>query len=121
MSTISRAQLEAMAEEATVDCYDEDEALSGWHAMFEEHLAEPFTFVVDQAGALRLAPRRREHVVCATGGAVLGAGEISFHGASERWAVDEVSNQSTGYCQDVSSWPTVAEAEVYARGVSKSW
>lgn len=43
---MSRAQLEAMAEEATVDCYDEDEALSGWHAMFEEHLAVPFATAV---------------------------------------------------------------------------
>ncbi|WP_405387488.1 MULTISPECIES: hypothetical protein [unclassified Streptomyces] len=27
-----------------------------------------------------------------------------------RWAVDGLSNQSTGYCLDVSSWPAVAEA-----------
>jgi hypothetical protein len=27
-----------------------------------EELSEPFTFVVDQIGALRLAPRRSEHV-----------------------------------------------------------
>lgn len=30
-------------------------------------LAEPFTFVVDGGGVLRLAPRRSEHVVCAGG------------------------------------------------------
>ncbi|WP_432186527.1 hypothetical protein [Streptomyces sp. Tue6028] len=75
-----------------------------------EELAEPFTFVVDQAGLLRLAPRRSEHVVCAGGEAVLGAGEISFREELGRWAVDEVSNQSTGYCPDVSSWSAVAEA-----------
>ncbi|MEY9966182.1 hypothetical protein ABIA33_004241 [Streptacidiphilus sp. MAP12-16] len=46
MSTMSRAQLEAMAEEATVDCYDEDEAPSGWHAMIDEYLAVPFETVV---------------------------------------------------------------------------
>ncbi|MDH6580612.1 calcium-binding protein [Kitasatospora sp. MAP5-34] len=46
MSTMSRAQLEAMASEATVDCYGEDEELSGWHAMIEEHLAVPFETVV---------------------------------------------------------------------------
>ncbi|MGW5399618.1 hypothetical protein [Streptomyces sp. NPDC003952] len=39
-------------------------------------LAEPFTFVIDSTGVLRLAPRRSEHVVCAGGGPVLGAGEI---------------------------------------------
>ncbi|MFD7098445.1 hypothetical protein [Streptomyces xanthophaeus] len=27
-----------------------------------------------------------------------------------RWVVDEVSNQSTGYCPDVASWPAVADA-----------
>lgn len=75
-----------------------------------EELSEPFTFVVDQAGVLRLAPRRSEHVVCAGGGMVLSAGEISFREESGRWAVDEVTNQSTGYCPDVSSWPAVAEA-----------
>ncbi|MEU2261357.1 hypothetical protein ABZ557_13970 [Streptomyces sp. NPDC019645] len=75
-----------------------------------EELAEPFTFVVDQAGALRLAPRRSEHVVCAGGEPVLSAGEVSFRQESGRWAVDSVSNQSTGYCPDVSSWPAVAAA-----------
>ncbi|MET4927214.1 hypothetical protein P3L51_33470, partial [Streptomyces sp. PSRA5] len=29
---------------------------------------EPFTFVVDLAGVLRLAPRRSEHVACAGSG-----------------------------------------------------
>ncbi|MFJ3306519.1 hypothetical protein ACIPSA_26025 [Streptomyces sp. NPDC086549] len=73
-------------------------------------LAEPFTFVVDTEGVLRLAPRRSEHVVCAGGRAVLSAGEMSFREDAGRWAVDEVSNQSTGYCPDVDSWPAVADA-----------
>lgn len=75
-----------------------------------EELSEPFTFVVDAAGVLRLAPRRSEHVVCAGGEVVLGAGEISFREESGQWTVDEVSNQSSGYCPDVSSWGAVAEA-----------
>ncbi|WP_369244415.1 hypothetical protein [Streptomyces sp. R41] len=75
-----------------------------------EELAEPFTFVVDAEGVLRLAPRRSEHVVCAGGGTVLSAGEMSFREESGRWVVDEVSNQSTGYCPAVSSWSAVAEA-----------
>jgi hypothetical protein len=75
-----------------------------------EELAEPFTFVVDRAGVLRLASRRSEHVVCAGGEAVLGAGEISFREESGRWAVHEVSNQSTGYCPDIGSWPAVVAA-----------
>jgi len=75
-----------------------------------EELAEPVTFVVDTDGVLRLAPRRSEHVACAGGGVVLSAGEMSFRGEAGRWTVGEVSNQSTGYCPDVSSWPAVAEA-----------
>lgn len=73
-------------------------------------LAEPFTFVIDSAGVLRLAPRRSEHVVCAGGGPVLGAGEMSFREESGQWVVGEVSNQSTGYCPDISSWPAVEKA-----------
>lgn len=34
-------------------------------ALSPDELAEPFTFVVDGGGVLRLAPRRSEHVVCA--------------------------------------------------------
>lgn len=77
-----------------------------------ENEAEPFTFVVDTEGVLRLAPRRSEHVACAGGRRVLGAGEMGFRPEAEsgRWLVGEVSNQSTGYCPDVDSWPAVAEA-----------
>ncbi|MFG2341223.1 hypothetical protein [Streptomyces yangpuensis] len=72
---------------------------------------EPFTFVVDTAGVLRLAPRRSEHVVCAGGAPVLAAGEMGFsRAASGAWMVGEVSNQSTGYCPDVVSWAAVADA-----------
>ncbi|MEW1566454.1 hypothetical protein AB0454_26120 [Streptomyces sp. NPDC093509] len=73
-------------------------------------LAEPFTFVVDRDGVLRLAPRRSEHVACAGGDLVLSAGEISFIREADRWTVSEVSNQSTGYCPDVTSWAEVARA-----------
>ncbi|MFE2723046.1 hypothetical protein [Kitasatospora sp. NPDC059327] len=79
-------------------------------ALTPDELAEPFTFVVDAGGVLRLAPRRSEHVVCAGGEEVLSAGEMSFREESGRWVIDEVSNQSTGYCPDVVSWPAVAEA-----------
>ena len=75
-----------------------------------EELAEPFTFVIDSDGVLRLAPRRSEHVVCAGGGLVFSAGEMGFEQADGGWAVTRVSNQSTGYCPDVTSWPAVAVA-----------
>ncbi|MFJ7200257.1 MULTISPECIES: hypothetical protein [unclassified Streptomyces] len=73
-------------------------------------LAEPFTFVVGTDAVLRLAPRRSEHVACAGGERVLGAGEIGFTREAGRWAVAEVSNHSTGYCPDAGSWPAVARA-----------
>ncbi|MFD7711527.1 hypothetical protein [Streptomyces sp. NPDC059786] len=86
-------------------------AFGGWIAeRSAAEPAEPFTFVVGTDGALRLAPRRSEHVACAGGDMVLSAGEISFVCEAGRWAVSEVSNQSTGYCPDVTSWPAVARA-----------
>ncbi|MFE8947950.1 hypothetical protein [Streptomyces sp. NPDC007856] len=75
-----------------------------------EELAEPFTYVIGLDGALRLAPRRSEHVACAGGEPVLSAGEIRFGEDTGRWVVREVSNQSTGYCPDTDSWPAVAQA-----------
>jgi hypothetical protein len=44
----------------------------------DQDLAEPFTFVIDLNGELRIAPRRSEHVACAEGHAVLSAGEMTF-------------------------------------------
>lgn len=71
---------------------------------------EPFTFVIDTTGTLRLAPQRSEHVACAGGEPVLSAGEITFAGDREHWLVHEVSNQSTGYCPDPTSWTAVQAA-----------
>jgi hypothetical protein len=73
-------------------------------------LAEGFTYVVDVEGVLRLAPRCSEHVACAGGGEVLGAGEVTFARQRDGWVVSEVSNQSTGYCPDIGSWSAVATA-----------
>jgi hypothetical protein len=39
---MSKAELKAMAEEATVDCYTDDEQISGWHTMIADNLATPF-------------------------------------------------------------------------------
>jgi hypothetical protein len=85
--------------------------LDGWlDGRAAAELTEPFTFVVDMEGVLRLAPRRSEHVACAGGRRVLSAGEMGFRRESDRWAVAEASNQSTGYCPDAGSWPAVAQA-----------
>jgi hypothetical protein len=67
------------------------------------------TFVIDATGVLLVADRRSEHVVCARGGLVQSAGEITF--AIDRDVeIVAVSNQSTGYCPEPESWMTVAEA-----------
>jgi hypothetical protein len=71
---------------------------------------EPFTFVIDLEGTLRLAPRRSEHVACAGGRPVLSAGEITFERGAQGPEVTSASNQSTGYCPEPSSWPAVAAA-----------
>lgn len=68
------------------------------------------TFVIDSGDHLRLADRRSEHVACAGGNAVLSAGEMFFRIEDDRAVLVEVSNQSTGYCPEPSSWPAVAAA-----------
>ncbi|GAA2597674.1 hypothetical protein GCM10010435_91300 [Winogradskya consettensis] len=73
-------------------------------------LSEPFTYVVTLDGTLRLAPRRSEHVACASGERVLAAGEILFVRSEPGWTAPEVTNQSTGYCPAPSCWPAVAAA-----------
>ncbi|WP_285497246.1 hypothetical protein [Actinomadura sp. NBRC 104425] len=71
-----------------------------------ERRDEPFTFVVDAGGTLLLAPRRSEHVACAGARPVLAAGEIAFAADGGRWAANEITNQSTGYCPDAGPpWP----------------
>ena len=64
------------------------------------------TFTIDLRNDLLLAPRRSEHVACASGGPVLSAGEITFDGN----AVTEITNQSTGFCPEPESWTSVATA-----------
>lgn len=68
------------------------------------------TFVVNLDGFLCLADRRSEHVACAGDEAVLSAGEITFVEEERSLKVEAVSNQSTGYCPDPSSWQAVESA-----------
>lgn len=46
MGEMSAAQLDAMVEEATVDCCNEAEQATGLFTMIDEHLATPFDSVV---------------------------------------------------------------------------
>jgi hypothetical protein len=43
---MSRADLDELVQEATVDAYGEDEQLMGFHAMIEQYLAVPFPATV---------------------------------------------------------------------------
>lgn len=64
------------------------------------------THVVDEERVLRVAPRRSEHVACARGGRIYAAGEFVATSAGE---INEVSNQSTGYCPQPCSWAVLQE------------
>jgi hypothetical protein len=75
-----------------------------------EAVREAATFVVDASGALRLAPRRSEHVACAGGGPVRAAGELRFARRGAALVVVEASNQSTGFAPEPESWSAVAAA-----------
>ena len=46
MSRSKRAVLDALIAEATVDCYNESECVTGFYTMLEEHLTVPFQTVV---------------------------------------------------------------------------
>jgi hypothetical protein len=72
--------------------------------------SEGASFIVDGAGTLHLAPRRSEHVGCASGRDVLAAGELSMALVRGRWTVTECSNQSTGYCPEPSCFEALAAA-----------
>lgn len=43
---ISKTRFEEMVEEATVDCYNDSEKVTGWFTMIEDNLAVPFEVVV---------------------------------------------------------------------------
>lgn len=46
MDKLSKAELDEMVAEATVDCHDDDEARSGFLTMFQDELLVPFTTTV---------------------------------------------------------------------------
>ena len=68
------------------------------------------TYIIDLNGNLLIADRHSEHVVCAGGENVLSAGEITFKVKGLEVKVVEVTNQSTGYCPEPESWPSVKAA-----------
>ena len=68
------------------------------------------TFVVDVDGALWISDRETEHVLCAGGGDVRAAGEITFSSAGDDIEAVGITNQSTGYCPEPDSWTEVEVA-----------
>lgn len=78
------------------------------HADADGHVI--VTFVVDRHGILRVADRCSEHLACAGGQSVLSAGEMTFQVGRDQVRVHAVTNQSTGYCPEPTSWLQVAAA-----------
>lgn len=90
-------------------------ALADWAATPEARADSGWaTYVVSAQGELRVAPRRTEHVACAGGEPVRGAGELRVSDAGE---IVEISNNSTGYCPAEDTWPSV-ERTLEALGIA---
>lgn len=78
-----------------------------WFAAHGRQEAGWATYVVDDVGTFRVAPRRSEHVACAGGASVQAAGELRFDATG---GVHEVSNNSTGYCPREDCWEALRVA-----------
>ena len=98
MSDIERAEPKSEAEFAL------------WLSANYNEAAVTLTYVVTRGGALRVSDRHSEHVACARGEAVLGAGELSLLVDGDAVEVESVTNQSTGYCPEPDCFPEVAAA-----------
>ncbi len=68
------------------------------------------TYTVGEEGDLRVASRHSEHVACAGGVPVRAAGELTVARGEAGWEVEDVTNQSTGYCPEPSCWPEARDA-----------
>lgn len=101
----------ALSEPAGVTITTHDQ-LARWLRSDPEALSEPagVTFIVSLEGALVLAPRRSEHVGCARGEPVLCAGELAFRLHKGSVEACSLTNQSTGYAPDPSSFEALARA-----------
>ena len=93
---------------------DRPEAILLWQASTRPEKewdgSYPATFVVDLDGKLWIADRRSEHVACARTSAVLAAGEMFFIIGKAVVSIARVTNQSTGYCPEPSSWSVVTRS-----------
>jgi hypothetical protein len=64
---LSKRRLAALIADATVDCYSESEAVTGFFTMIEDHLDLPFSTVVLGVGVevTGVEPTEREEIVAA--------------------------------------------------------
>jgi hypothetical protein len=95
------------------------EQLNRWIALADDRKSGESvtaTFVIDIDGQLRLADRHSELVAASAGQAVMSAGEITFVRRGNRIRIEEVTNQSTGFCPEPESW-TAVEAALNQFGV----
>ncbi|WP_375561457.1 hypothetical protein ACE193_02565 [Bernardetia sp. OM2101] len=68
------------------------------------------TFIINENHELVINDRHSEHVLCAGGKKVVSAGEITFFfEEKDKISINEISNQSTGYCPEPKSWKYVNE------------
>lgn len=100
---------------ALIRCHDDLLAWLGDATSHDDDSPGWATYVVDVRGTLRLAHRRTEHVACAGGERVLAAGEVEFALDGE---LVFISNNSSGYCPDVTCFPEVARALLAAGSVA---
>ncbi len=98
--------LERVQDEPPGRIIDSAPALAEWLAADEVEA----TWTVGRDGWLRLAPLRSEHVACAGQEPVLAAGMIRFIREDGVWEVEEITNQSTGYCPPPDCFEAVAAA-----------
>jgi hypothetical protein len=68
------------------------------------------TYVINDQYFLLISDRHDEHVACAGGKSVFSAGEITFEIIHDKVKISQITNQSTGYCPEPSSWPSVDKA-----------
>ena len=73
VGALGKAELDALVEEATVDCYGEDEQVTGLYTMIEDNLALPFeTRILDvnvTVKDIKLSDDGRIVALCARAGA----------------------------------------------------
>jgi len=95
-------------------CIQQPSDVSAWITDTKQQLAADqtvtATFIIAEDGALWIADRHSEHVVCARGQPVRSAGELTFEVRKQQVEVVAITNQSTGYCPEPESWPSVTAA-----------